>query len=137
MPGLDMNGGDSLRRSHALLVDVALGHHREDAIETLLLNLFFNGRIAGMPATVTTDDGRFTVIRPLLYTAEADVAAYAAAMAFPLEPCRLCTGTERDRVAALLEELSRRNPKVRGNLLHAMERVIPSHLLDRRLLGEE
>lgn len=113
---------------------IALGHHREDAIETLLLNMLYAGRIAAMPARVETDDGRFTVIRPMIYVPEEEIRDYAALRQFPIEPCRLCTGTERDHVAALIEELSRRNPKVRGNLLRAMQAVVPSHLLDRRLL---
>ncbi len=99
---------------------VALGHHREDAIETLLLNLFFTGRLSPMPPRLVSEDRRCTVIRPLLYVPEADIRAYATARRFPIEPCKLCTDTERDRMAALLEELSRRNPNVRGNILTAI-----------------
>jgi tRNA 2-thiocytidine biosynthesis protein TtcA len=112
---------------------VALGHHREDSIETLLLNMFYSGRLAGMPASLVTDDGRLTVIRPMLYVAEADICAYAEFMDYPIEPCRVCGDTERDQVGALLDQLSARNPNVRGNLLKAMSKVVPSHLLDKRL----
>ncbi len=113
---------------------IALGHHREDAIETLLLNVFFSGRIAAMPARVTSDDGRCEVIRPLIYAAETTIARYAELRRFPIEPCRLCAESERAHVAALIEDLARRNPKVRGNLLRALHHVVPSHLLDRALL---
>jgi tRNA 2-thiocytidine biosynthesis protein TtcA len=111
---------------------LALGHHRDDAIETLLLNLFFCGRAAAMPATLTTNDGRFRVIRPLIYAAEEDIRAYAERRRFPIEPCRLCVSTERDQVAAIVAQLAARNPSVRGNLLAAMQNLVPSHLLDRR-----
>ena len=114
---------------------VALGHHREDSIETLLLNMFYSGRIAGMPARLVTDDGRLTVFRPMLYAAEDDIREYAELMDYPIEPCRVCGDTERDQVGALLDQLSARNPTVRGNLLKAMSKVVPSHLLDHRLDG--
>jgi tRNA 2-thiocytidine biosynthesis protein TtcA len=112
---------------------IALGHHREDAIETLLLNLFYSGQLRGMPARLESDDRRNVVIRPMIYAAEEDISEYAALRKFPIVPCTICNGTERDRVAALLEELSGKNPKVRGNILAAMRRVVPSHLLDARL----
>lgn len=113
---------------------LALGHHREDALETLLMNLFFSGRTAGMPAKYRTDDGRFEVIRPLIYLPEDEIREFAALMDFPIEPCTVCTGTEREEIGRMLEELSRRNPKVKGNLLQAMRNVVPDHLLDRQLL---
>jgi tRNA 2-thiocytidine biosynthesis protein TtcA len=113
---------------------IALGHHRDDAIETLLLNLLYSGQLKAMPARLQSDDGRNTVIRPLIYVAEEDIREFAEAMAFPVVPCTLCTATERDQVARLLEELSARNPKVRGNVLAAMRKVVPGHLLDQRLL---
>ncbi len=116
---------------------VALGHHREDAIETLLLNMLYTGRTAGMPARLRTTDGRFELVRPLLYCSEEDIRAFAAGMDFPIEPCRLCTGTERDYIAEVLQTLSERNPNVRGNLLQAMHRIIPSHLLDKGFLPDE
>ena len=112
---------------------IALGHHREDSIETLLLNMFYSGRLAAMPARLQTDDGRFEVIRPMIYVAEEDIRAYADVMQYPIEPCRLCTETERDYVASLLDQLSAHNSSIRGNLLKAMHKVVPSHLLDQRL----
>lgn len=111
---------------------IALGHHREDAIETLLLNMLFSGRLAAMPATLRTDDERFTVIRPMIYVAEEDIRAYAALRDFPIEPCRLCSGTEREAVARLVDQLAARNPAVRGNILESMRKLVPSHLLDAR-----
>lgn len=113
---------------------VALGHHRDDALQTFLLNAFFSGRIAAMPARLETDDGRFTVIRPLIYAAEEEIAQFAALKEFPIEPCRLCTETERDTVGQLLRRLTERNPKVPSHLLAALQNVVPSHLLDRSLL---
>jgi tRNA 2-thiocytidine biosynthesis protein TtcA len=112
---------------------LALGHHRDDLIETLLLNMFFSGRTAAMPARLEADEGRCTVIRPLVYATEADIAAYAARQRFPIEPCTVCGRTERDEVGALLDQLEARNPNVRGNLLSAAQNIVPSHLLDRRL----
>ena len=114
---------------------VALGHHRDDVLQTFLLNAFFSGRIAAMPARLETDDGRFTVIRPLIYAAQEGIAQYAALKEFPIEPCRLCTETERDAVDQLLRGLSERNPKVPAHLLAALHNVVPSHLLDRSLLA--
>lgn len=119
---------------------IALGHHRDDSIETLLLNLFYAGRIAAMPARLHTEDGQNVVIRPLLYCAEQDVAEFAALKAFPIVPCNLCGSQEHLKRAAikqLLDTLSAENPNVRGNLLAALGNVQPSHLLDRRLCAHE
>ncbi len=112
---------------------IALGHHREDAIETLLLSMFYSGRLKGMPARLLSDDGRNIVIRPMIYVPEAEIAEFAALQGFPIVPCTLCNGTERDNMARLVEELSRNNPNVRGNLLAAMKCVVGSHLLDPKL----
>jgi tRNA 2-thiocytidine biosynthesis protein TtcA len=115
---------------------IALGHHREDALETLLLNLFFSGKLASMPPRLTTDDGRFVVIRPLAYAAEADLAALAAARGFPILPCKLCGSqdeAQRKQMKALLTELERKHPTLRQTMLAAMGNVNPSHLYDRRL----
>ncbi|SRR6266540_5571466 len=112
---------------------IALGHHREDAIETLLLNLFYSGQLKGMPARLQSDDGRNTVIRPMIYVGEEDLREFAALRAFPIVPCTLCTGSERDEMAKLLDELAEKNPKVRGNILAAMRKVVGTHLLDWRL----
>ncbi|HET8725383.1 MAG TPA: tRNA 2-thiocytidine(32) synthetase TtcA [Anaeromyxobacteraceae bacterium] len=121
---------------------IALGHHRDDLIETLLLSALYAGRLKTMPVRLRSDDGRNVVIRPMAYAAEEDIAAFAAAMAFPVVPCGLCGSQPnlmRKRVKALLSELQAENPTVKGNLLAALSRVVPSHLLDRELqkrLGE-
>jgi len=121
---------------------IALGHHRDDLVETLLLSALYAGRLQSMPPRLRADDGRNVVIRPLCYAAEEDIAAFAEAMAFPIVPCDLCgsqPNLRRKRVKRLLAELSAEHPAVKGNLLHALARVVPSHLLDRELqrrLGE-
>jgi len=117
------------------MTKIALGHHREDAIETLLLNLFYSGQLKSMPARLPSDDGRNTVIRPMIYVPEEDIREFAELMGFPVVPCAICNGTERDAVARLLDELSEKNPKVRGNILAAMRHVVASHLLDPERSG--
>jgi tRNA 2-thiocytidine biosynthesis protein TtcA len=115
---------------------IALGHHRDDLIETLLLSALYAGALKTMPPKLRATDGRNVVIRPLRYAAEEDIAAFAAEMAFPIVPCDLCgsqPNLRRKRVKALLAELSAEHPAVKGNLLHALSHVVPSHLLDRDL----
>ncbi len=117
---------------------IALGHHRDDLIETLLLSALYSGALKSMPPKLRSDDGRNLVIRPLCYAAEEDLAAFAEAMAFPVIPCDLCgsqPNLRRKRVKRLIAELSAEHPAVKGNLLHALSRVVPTHLLDRGLLG--
>src|SRR5574341_543412 len=116
---------------------IALGHHRDDLIETLLLSALYSGSLKSMPPRLRSQDGRNVVIRPLCYAAEEDIAAFAAAMRFPIVPCDLCgsqPNLRRRRVKELLAELSREHPSVKGNLLHALGNVVPSHLLDKDLL---
>jgi tRNA 2-thiocytidine biosynthesis protein TtcA len=118
---------------------IALGHHRDDALETLLLNLFFGGKLASMPPKLTSDDGRFVVIRPLAYAAEADLAAFAEARRFPILPCKLCGSqdeAQRKQMKALLNDLERKHPNLRATMLAALGNVNPSHLYDRRLYGD-
>ena len=115
---------------------IALGHHRDDALETFLLNLLYAGRLQSMPARYTTGDGRFKVIRPLIECAEDDIAAWAAHAQYPILPCNLCGSQEnlkRDAVASLLTELERQIPNVRSVMMAALGNVRPSHLLDREV----
>lgn len=115
---------------------IALGHHREDALETLLLNLFFSGKLAAMPARLVSDDGRHVVIRPLIYCAEADLAELAEARRFPILPCNLCGSqaeAQRRQMKALIAQLEERHPTIRASMLAALGNVVPSHLLDQRL----
>jgi tRNA 2-thiocytidine biosynthesis protein TtcA len=116
---------------------LALGHHRDDALETLLMNLFYGGKLQAMPAGYTTDDGRFRVIRPLIECAEADIAEHARHAGYPILPCNLCgsqDGLRREAMAALLRDLERDSPNLRAVMLSAIKNVSPSHLLDPRLL---
>jgi tRNA 2-thiocytidine biosynthesis protein TtcA len=111
---------------------IALGHHRDDAIETLMLNMMFNGALSAMPAKLRSDDGRNIVIRPLLYSSERDIAEYAAGLDFPIIPCNLCGSQEklwRQEVKQLLDEIEERVPKVRQSMLAALKNVRETHLL--------
>lgn len=115
---------------------IALGHHRDDAIETLLLNQLFTGQLKSMPPVLTADDGANVVIRPLYYCAEADLVTFAAGQGFPILPCNLCgsqDGLWRQQVKELLADLERRIPNVRASVLAAMQNVRASHLPDRGL----
>jgi tRNA 2-thiocytidine biosynthesis protein TtcA len=113
---------------------LALGHHRDDSLETFLLNLFYSGKLQAMPASYRTDDGRFEVIRPLIECAEKDIAEAAATAGFPIIPCNLCgsqDGLKRDAMTALLAQLEATNPHIRSVMLNALRNVRPTHLLDR------
>lgn len=112
---------------------LALGHHREDALETLLLNLFYSGKLQAMPAIYKTDDGQFDVIRPLIECPEKSIIEFAEAQNFPILPCNLCgsqAGLKRARVRELLTQLEADNPNVRSVMLNAITNVRPTHLLD-------
>jgi len=115
---------------------IALGHHREDALETLLLNLMFTGQLKSMPARLVSDDGRNVIIRPLLYCAEPTIARYAQLRAYPILPCDLCgsqTGLKRQQVKALLTQLESMAPAAKQSMLAALGNVRASHLLDQTL----
>ncbi len=112
---------------------LALGHHRDDALETFLMNLFYSGKLQAMPAVYTTDDGGLQVIRPLIDCAERWLVDYSELMQFPILPCNLCgsqTGLKRERVARLLEQLEAEQPDVRSIMANALTNVRPTHLLD-------
>jgi len=113
---------------------IALGHHREDTLQTLMLNLLYSGKLQAMPAKYRTDDGRFEVIRPLIDCAERDIAAHAQAAGYPILPCNLCgsqDGLRRKQVESLLAQLETTIPDVRQVMLHALKNVRPTHLLDQ------
>jgi tRNA 2-thiocytidine biosynthesis protein TtcA len=115
---------------------IALGHHRDDLLQTLLLNMFFGGKLKGMPPKLQSDDGRHVVIRPLAYVAEKDLVRWAAVREFPIIPCTLCGSQEnlqRKQVGEMLREWERRHPGRLDNMLHALQNVVPSHLADGTL----
>lgn len=112
---------------------LALGHHRDDALETLLMNLCYAGKLQAMPARYTTDDGKLQVLRPLIDVAEADLRALSTERAYPILPCNLCgsqDGLKREQMAALLTQLEGNIPNVRSVMHHAISNVRPTHLLD-------
>jgi tRNA 2-thiocytidine biosynthesis protein TtcA len=115
---------------------IALGHHRDDAVATLMLNLIFSGQLKAMPPKLVADDGENVVIRPMIYCAEADLAAFAEEQQFPIIPCDLCGSQEnlqRKQVGKLLAEMDQRWPGARRNMLAALGNVRPSHLFDKGL----
>jgi tRNA 2-thiocytidine biosynthesis protein TtcA len=115
---------------------IALGHHRDDMVVTLLMNMFFGGRLKGMPPKLVSDDGQHVVIRPLAYVAEADLERYAAVRQFPIIPCTLCgnqEGLQRAEIKTMIRQWERQQPGRIDNMANAMQRVMPSHLADRSL----
>jgi tRNA 2-thiocytidine biosynthesis protein TtcA len=119
---------------------IALGHHREDIVETFFLNLFHAGKVKAMPPKLLSDDGRHVVIRPMAYCAEADIAAYARMREFPIIPCDLCgsqDNLERARIKSMLREWEEVTPGRVEQILRGLQRVRPSHLADRRLFDFE
>ena len=115
---------------------VALGHHRDDVIGTLLMSIFYNGQIKSMPPKLLTDDKKHIVIRPLAYCQESDIIQYASHMQYPIIPCNLCGSQQnlaRVRIKRLIKELAIDNPKIPSNILHAISDVKPSQLMDSKL----
>ena len=115
---------------------IALGHHRDDILETFFLNMFFGGKLKAMPPKLVSDDGRHVVIRPLAYVKEEDLAAYADWREFPIIPCTLCGSQDnlkRREVKQLMREWEKRFPGRVENIFASLTRVTPSHLMDRKL----
>ena len=115
---------------------IALGHHRDDLNETLLMSIFYSGQIKSMPPKLLSDNGKNILIRPLIFCQETDIIEYAKLIGFPIIPCNLCGSQEklaRVRVRKLLRELALENPKIPSNILHALQSVQPSQLMDKTL----
>ncbi len=115
---------------------LALGHHRDDILETFFLNMFFGGKLKSMPPKLVSDDGRHVVIRPLAYVQEVDLVAYADWRAFPIIPCTLCGSQEnlkRKEIKQLMRDWEKRFPGRVDNIFSSLTRVTPSHLMDRGL----
>jgi tRNA 2-thiocytidine biosynthesis protein TtcA len=115
---------------------IALGHHRDDILGTFFLNLFYGGKLKGMPPKLVSDDGKHVVIRPLAYVKEVDLARYARLKDFPIIPCNLCGSQDnlkRKEVKRMLLEWERKHPGRVENTFNALTRVVPSHLMDGAL----
>lgn len=114
---------------------IALGHHRDDLIRTLLMSILYNGEIRSMPPKLLSDNKKNIIIRPLAYCQEKDIAAFAKALEFPIIPCTLCGSQEnlvRKRIKNLIDQLAEENPKVPSNMLHALSCIKPSQLMDKK-----
>jgi tRNA 2-thiocytidine biosynthesis protein TtcA len=117
---------------------IALGHHRDDIMETFFLNMFFGAKIKGMPPKLQSDDGKHIVIRPLAYVKEADTERYAQVKNFPIIPCDLCGSQEnlqRKQIKGMLREWEKKHPGRVDNIFSSLSTVVPSHLMDGELFG--
>jgi tRNA 2-thiocytidine biosynthesis protein TtcA len=115
---------------------IALGHHRDDMVHTLFLNMLFGGKLKAMPPKLVTDDGAHVVIRPLAYCPEKDIAKFARGMEFPIIPCNLCgsqDNLQRQKIREMMEEWDRRYPGRTESVFTAMQNIVPSHLADNAL----
>jgi tRNA 2-thiocytidine biosynthesis protein TtcA len=115
---------------------IALGHHRDDILQTLLLNMFFGAKLKGMPPKLVSDDGKHVVIRPMAYVAEKDLARWAEIRQFPIIPCTLCgsqDNLQRKQVSLMLQDWEKKFPGRVENMFTALQNVVPSHLMDREL----
>ncbi len=115
---------------------IALGHHRDDMLQTLLLNMFFGGKLKGMPPKLQSDNGQHIVIRPLAYVDERDLVKWAQVQQYPIIPCTLCgnqDNLQRRQVGAMLKEWQTKHPGRLDNMLNALQNVVPSHLMDVKL----
>ena len=118
------------------ITKIALGHHRDDIVHTLFLNLLFGGKLKAMPPKLVTDDGAHVVIRPLAYCSEGDIARFARGMAFPIIPCNLCgsqSNLQRQKIREMMADWDSRFPGRSESVFTALQNVVPSHLADRRL----
>jgi tRNA 2-thiocytidine biosynthesis protein TtcA len=132
-----------LRRGHLYRIAreegcsaLVLGHHREDSLETFLMNLFHGGKLSAMPPKLLNDEGDVEVLRPLIYCAEPDLAKFAELMAFPIIPCDLCgsqEGLERNAMKAMLDDIEKRQPGRKDIMIRALGNIRPSHMLDPKL----
>lgn len=115
---------------------IALGHHRDDLIRTLMMSILYNGDVRSMPPKLLSDNKKHIVIRPLSYVQEKDIITFANEQAFPIIPCNLCGSQEnlmRKKVARLIDQLAEENPKVPSNILHALQSLKPSQLMDQSM----
>ncbi len=115
---------------------IALGHHRDDLIRTLLMSILYNGDVRSMPPKLLSDNKKHIVIRPLCYVQEKDIITYAAEQQYPIIPCTLCGSQEnlaRKRIGRLIDQLAEENPKIPSNILHALQSIKPSQLMDQDL----
>lgn len=115
---------------------VALGHHRDDLIQSLMMSVLYNGDIRSMPPKLLSDNKKHIVIRPMCYVQENDIIDYAKEQAYPIIPCNLCGSQEnlaRQRIGRLIQSLADENPKIPSNMLHALQSLKPSQLMDQKL----
>lgn len=115
---------------------IALGHHRDDLIRTMMMSILYNGDVRSMPPKLLSDNKKHIVIRPLCYVQERDIIAYAKEQQYPIIPCTLCGSQEnlaRKKVGRLIDQLAEENPKIPSNMLHALQSIKPSQLMDQDL----